>query len=122
MKMLDDILMAHTGVESVKRGGSPRELDLNRVPPAAMWRNDACRGPVTPHLRHVQRIDALGRDLGRRVLDRTHGRHIRCLGPLARLGARILARTRTPDVRERTDMKNQLCEDARRWAIGCREP
>ena len=86
MKMLDDILMAHTGVESGKRGGSPRELDLNRVPPAAMGRNDACRGPVTPHLRHVQRIDALGRDLGRRVLDRTHGRHIRCLGPLARLG------------------------------------
>ena len=122
MKMLDDILMAHTGVESGERGGSPRELDLNRVPPAAMWRNDAWRGPVTPHLRHVQRIDALGRDLGRRVLDRTHGRHIRCFGPLARFPTRILARTRTPDVRERTDMKNQLCEDARRWAIGCREP
>ena len=68
MKTLDDILMAHTGVESGERGGSPRELDLNRVPPAAMRRNDAWRSPVTPHLRHVQRIDALGRDLGRRVL------------------------------------------------------
>lgn len=93
MKMLDDRLMAHTGVESGERGGSPRELDLNRVPPAAMWRNDAWRSPVTPHLRHVQRIDALGRDLGIRVLEGTHGRHIRCLGPLARLGARTLAST-----------------------------
>lgn len=115
--------MAHTGVESGERGGSPRELDLNRVPPAAMWRNDAWRGPVTTHLRHVQRIDAPGRDLGRRVLEGTHGRHIRCLGPLARLGARTLASTSaTGRTRERTDMKNQLCEDARRWAIGCREP
>ena len=45
MKMLDDRLMAHTGVESGERGGSPRELDLNRVPPAAMG---AQRRPPQP--------------------------------------------------------------------------
>ena len=85
--------MAHTGVESGERGGSPRELDLNRVPPAAMRRNDAWRSPVTPHLRHVQRIDALGRDLGRRVLGEPTDGISGASGLLRALGARALATT-----------------------------
>ena len=94
--------MAHTGVESGERGGSPRELDLNRVPPAAMWRNDAWRSPVRRICGTCNALMAPGRDLGRRVLERTHGRHIRCLGPLARLGARTLAATSATG-RTRTD-------------------
>lgn len=117
MKMLDDILMAHTGVESGERGGSPRELDLNLVPPAAMWRNDAWRSPVRRICGTCNALMRRGGTWGEGCWkEPTDG--ISGASGLLRASGRVhWPRHQPPDVQERTDMKNQLCEDARRWAI-----